>query len=157
MTQTIHKILDNRWVQRIVLPIAIFNFCRSFIRVKKEQKILREVINNNDEFFKALGQLGFKPDGHFGELISIQPFEPGLKLEDINAIAQKTIIGVITKFVKDENLLGIINVDCRLDKQNVLTTIRPTTTPVLLGDLYDAFIASLVTGTSILFYSQLFY
>lgn len=153
----IDKILDNRWVQRFIFPIAIYHIIQSYIRIKAEGKILKEIINSNEDFFKALGQLGFIPNGHFDELISIQPFEPGLDLNDINSIAQKTILGVIKKFVQDENLLGIINVECRLHKQNVITTIRPASLPVLSGDIYDALIALSVTGALVLFYIKLFY
>lgn len=157
MNKKLNQVLDNRWIQRLIFPIAIYHIIQSYVRIRQENKLLQQTINDNDEFFKAIGQLGFKPDGYLGELISIQKFEPGLKLEDINGIAQKTILGVVKKFVQDENLLGIIMVDCRLDKQHVVTTIRPTTIPVLLGDLYDAIISFFIIVAIILFCYKLFY
>ena len=143
----IQSILDNRWLQKTILPIAIVNTIQSYSLTRKEFSIIQETINENNDFFKSIATLGFAPKTMFS-MSSILPYDNELTIEDIQTIAQKTIIGVILQYVKDENLLGIVNVDCKIDKKFIVTTIQPVTLKVLLLDIHDFAISLLLTAVT---------
>lgn len=140
----VSSIFDNRWFQRFVLPVAIWNTCKSWRLVNKEASILKDTINSNQDFYHSIGTLGFAPD-RFGSLTAKMKYDPTLTLQNVKEIADKMIIAVIIKFVKDENLLGVIYTDCDLEGDQVVASIRPSTLPVLYGDLFDLAISTIVT------------
>lgn len=145
-----NSIIDNRYFQRVFLPLSIVNLFRSYRSVRKEWRILKEVINSNDSFYEALATLGFTPMSKTFGLVSIMPNSQEYSTEHIKNIASTTIISVIMKFVKDENLLGIIHVDCDVRPNNmIVTTIRPSSMNILLSDAYDFSWSILITNTII--------
>jgi len=133
---------NSRWLQRLILPLCIYNTINSYILVRKESAILKSVINDNNDFFSALGHIGFRPFGRFGQLTTEMPYEKGLTIEQINEIANKTIIGVVMRWVEGENLFGVIFCNCQLDGESVRATISPSNLPVLVRDSTDLLIAS---------------
>lgn len=148
--------MDNRNVQRIIIFISLWNLYSSYNKSKKEWAILKEIIIKNDDFFKALATLGFEAKPGIFSLISIMPYSEEYSIEDIKKTANITIIGTIMKYVKDENLLGIIHVDCdvQVEKNMIVTTITPTTGSILAADIYDAcWSVAITTGSILLFFA----
>jgi hypothetical protein len=139
----IENFTDSRIFNKVFLPLTIYNIIYSFIIFYKEKKLLETVINENSDFFKALATLNFRPN-IFG-LVSVMPYEPQMTIEDIYDIANKTVIGIILKYVNDENLLGIVYVDCKLVKTNVVTAINPVSLKLLIVDLYDMIWSASIT------------
>ena len=150
------NLFDNRYAQKILLPIALYNMILSWLRIRKEHQVLIDTINENDDFFNSIATLGFKPTKTLPTLVSIMPFDKQMTLEDIEGIATKTIIAVILKFVKDENLLGVVHVDCKIEKSFVVTTLQPTSLKLFLIDLVDFAISTSVTLLAVAAYFILF-
>lgn len=84
--------------------------------------------------------MNFKPSV-FGQFIAALPYDKGLSPEDIIDIANKTVIAIVLKYVKDENLLGIIKVDCDIVKNHVIVSIKPVHLSLVLIDAVDLIIA----------------
>lgn len=146
--------LDNRLINKIFLPFALINIFRSSLRLYKEKKIITEVINSNDDFFKALVTLNFSAIGILGQLVSTMPHDNTLTPEDRLSIINKTIIGVIMKFVNDENLLGILYIDCIQDSKKVIVSLNPVSMKLIKIDVIDLLYSMFVTAiliTTILF------
>lgn len=150
-------IFDNRWFQRLLLPVAIFNMLASFTLTMKEFRLIKESINSNDEFYKAIATLGFSPNKWLPELVSILPIQDKLTIDEVRDIANTNIIAIILQFVKSEQLLGIITVKCDIIKNNVVIFIQPKTLQILIIDIYDTIVAIMFTAIiSALVYVLLF-
>lgn len=153
MKNLIQKLFDNRYVAKMLIPVSIINLMMSYMSVRKEWRIIIDVVNSNNSFFSALATMGFKKPPTGLMLVSRVPFEHGLTLTEINEIAQKTIIGTVLQFVKDEELLGVVTVDCDIDRKHVIVSLQPATTKIFLGDMFDFLISILTTSIiSILLY-----
>ena len=141
----IDSILDNRWVQRIIVFVAMINLFRSTRKVMNEFKYIKESLNANDAFFGAIATMGFVPRKWFPELITILPIDDGLTLEEVKDIANKNMIAVILNYVKDEQLLGVLTVKCEVVKKRVILTIHPSSLQMMFSDIVDFFISIIVT------------
>ena len=142
----ISDVLDNRWFQRFLFPIAIYNLCKSVVLTKKEFDFIKDSINTNDEFFKSIATLGFVPNGWLPELKSVMPIQDELSIDEVHDIAKKNIIAVIMHYVKSEQLLGVITVKCEIVKSNVVVLIQPKSLQLLLIDVYDSVISLSVSA-----------
>lgn len=146
------KINDNRYFSIALLPLSIYQTIKSYNRSKKEYKFLVETINSNDDFMKALGTLGFYPVENKLFFESVMPFDKSLSNEEIHKIASTSVISLIMNYVKNESLLGVVNVDCMLkDTENVKIILRPATYKLYLNDYLDSVISFCIYfGISIL-------
>ena len=136
----IKNIFDNRIIQIILLPIAIYNLLQSYLLLRKEGSLVIEVINENEEFFKAMATMNFSPDDKIPyALSSTMQVDKIFTLEDIQSIAKETIIKTIMEFVKSEELLGIVLVKCLFtsNKEEVKIIIQPAHYQVYANDKTD--------------------
>lgn len=147
--QLIYTLLDNRLLCRLVFILPIINCVRSITLTFKEKRIIQDTINSNDEFFKALATMNFVPHGRlFDRLRSIMPHENLYSYAERVEIINKTIIKTIMKYVQDENLLGVLTIDCRETRKGLMVTINPRSYVMLVNDLIDLAI-SLIPLTTI--------
>lgn len=151
--------LDNRFVQKAIVLIALYNLLRSYRTSRKEWSIIKETINENDDFFNALATLGFVASPRTLSLVSVQPYSEEYTFEQVRKIASTTVIAVIMKYVKSENLLGIIHVDCDIKPNNmIVTTISPNTSSILAADIFDFLWSVSLTATCVsLFYAAKYF
>lgn len=135
-----NDLLDNRIAQILLLPLAIYNLIQSYLLMKKEGKLFEEVINENDEFFSAMATMNFSPDDKIPfALSSIMPYEKIFTLEEIQEIANETIIKTIIKYVNDETLFGIVLVKCMFAEKNqtVKIIVQPAHYQIYENDRQD--------------------
>lgn len=139
----LNKILDNRFIQIAILPIAIWNTFSSYRKTRKEWNLFKDTINSNDQFFKSLATLGFTPKTFMLETIKeIGEFQTE---DEVKEIANRTIINIIMSYVKDEQLLGIISLICvMLNRHEVKVSIIPSTYAIYLNDRYDLKISLII-------------
>lgn len=141
----IKKILDNRYFSIALLPLAIYNAITSFLTLKKEWKILIDTINDNDDFFKALGTLGFYPKKNRYYFETKMEADKHLSSDEINKIANTTIISIIMNYLKSESLLGIVYIECLFTKRGEVNVIlRPSTLKLFYNDVFDFFISAFI-------------
>lgn len=139
------NLLDNRYYSILFLPFAIWNTISSYRLMKKELNLLIEIINSNDDFFKALGTLGFYPSKNRLYFETNLKVDEHLGNEEVSKIANTTIIAVIMNYVKNESLLGVVNVDCGFKKKDeVKVILRPSTLKLFYNDCFDLCISLLI-------------
>lgn len=143
--QMINIVMDNRIVNKLVILVSTINVISSFFLIMKQHRILKEVINENDEFFTALGLMGFE-EGKFFNLVSIHDVDANLTDEQIYSIANKNIIASVKNFIENEMLLGVIKIEVdKLKDQRIKFSINTAAYRLLLADLFDWCISALVT------------
>lgn len=151
--------LDNRFIQILVLPISLYNTYHTYRYMLKEDAIFRQTINENDAFFKAIGTMGFIPDEkHSYILKSKMPVDKIFSLQDVQNIANETIIKAIMEYVKDESLLGIVLVKCDFSATNseVDISIQPAHYDMYINDKKDLMQSLKLTGLFLLIASTIF-
>lgn len=133
--KTLYKLLDNPRFVMFFLPISIWFVIQSYFENRKQFNILKDVLNKNDDFFKALTYYNFTPNGIYTLSSS---FQTDLELtdEEIYDIANKQIILTIKNFVKDELLFNIIKVDAyKTDYNKIQIDINTASKKLLLLDI----------------------
>lgn len=137
--QLLKSIRDNRYVQVLFLPVGIYNILHSIYYTKKQSEILKEVINENDDFFKTLVTMGITKDRYFYGYTAKYQYDGELFTDTqmILDVAQEKILEVITKYVRDDNLLGIIKVGVDIVDDEVVMHIKPTHWNVFKYDLWN--------------------
>lgn len=140
MDKFIKNLLDNRFLQILFLPIGLYNLYTSYSLLRKEAKLLEDVINENDEFFTAIATMNFAPDNEIPfALSSSMNVDSVFTIDDIQDIVKETIIKTIMEFVKDESLLGIIIVKCLFinKSKGVKVIIQPANYQIFENDKKD--------------------
>ena len=116
----------------------------SYFKLRIEWRAFKESINLNDDFFKVLATLGYTPKGNFS-LEVIKEVDRRYDSEQIQEIAKKNLIVSILEYVKDEQLLGVIQLVCTMkSRSEVRVTILPTSYSVYLNDRLDLIRSSII-------------
>lgn len=137
---------DNPTIATLFLPIAIYNIIYSYRENLKQQKILVNVINSNEDFFKALATYGFEKN----KLFSLSAkFETNLEMEpdEIYDMANKTVILTIKNFVKDEMLFNIIKIEgYRSQETEVTIEINTASRLLFILDIKILYLSFILTS-----------
>ena len=120
MSKIIDNMFNNSKVVWFLLPIAIYNLITSYLELLKQHKIIKEVINQNENFYKVLQTLGFTGNKFHG---LVTTFETNLEMseEEIYDLANKQIILAVRNYLVDEMLFNVVKVEAYFSKTNEIT------------------------------------
>lgn len=144
MNKIIDNIFNNSRFVWFLLPIAIYNLVTSYIELLKQHKIVKDVINKNENFYKVLQTLGFTSNKFYG---LITTFETDLEMteDEIYDLANKQIILAVKNYLVDEMLFNVVKVEAYFSKFNEITVeLNPANRKLFLLDIKNFIISLLV-------------
>lgn len=139
MTKILKEFRDNRYAQVILFPLCFYNTMHSLYIVVKQSQIFKSVINENDDFFKSLITMGITKDNFFYGYTAKYKYDETLFTDPqmILETAREKIIDVVMNYVKDDNLLGVIQVGVDIVGDHVIMYIRPSQWKLFKQDFRD--------------------
>lgn len=139
MTKILKRIRDNRYAQVFILPLCIYNLLHSLYIVVKQSNIFKTVINENNDFFTSLVTMGITKDKVFFGYTAKYKYDENLFTDSqmILDTAREKIIDVVMNYVKDDNLLGVIQVGVDIVGDQVVMYIRPSQWKLFKQDFRD--------------------
>lgn len=141
----------------LALPLAMYYFIVTSLKFRKEHLLIKETLNKNDSFFKALMTLDFK--GHQwlpSVFYATLPVDEALSENDVKDIAQRQIINVVLQYVKNENLLSVMLVYTEIQNGQVLFMIKPATTDLFLRNALEFALSCIVWSILVASYFIIF-
>lgn len=141
----------------IAFPLAMYYFIVTLFKFRNEHLLIKETLNKNDSFFKALMTLDFK--GHKwlpSVFYATLPVDEALSEIDVKDIAQRQIINVVLQYVKNENLLSVMLVYTEIQNDQVLFMIKPATTDIFLRNALEFGLSFLIWSIAVISYCIIF-
>ena len=153
MKSIIQSISQNRFFGILFLPVSLYYTIVSMYYCHDEHISLKRAIQSNESFFKALATLGFQ--GHRllpSVFYTILEVDEKLTEVEIHQIAQKQIVQVVVKYLRNELLLDKLSVSTEIQDQNVLFEIRPATLDIALRNATDTIVSIVLYALAFFIY-----
>lgn len=139
----------------VVLPISIINFIIQYKKFKKYVNVIKQAVNDNEDFYNYLNKFDFVPDW-LGRLYSIQPIPKEFRdftEDELYDITMRSLFPLM-KLLEKSVLIDVCSVIISRNTEQLYTvTLTPYVWPQFRNALITLFFSVIVNiiGWSVYF------